>query len=47
MPLKSEKQRRWVEGCKHNRSKMRGKCPSKKNLAKIEGKHRKRKKGKK
>lgn len=39
MPYKSEAQRRYMEGCKHNRSKMRGKCLSNAQINKISGKH--------
>ena len=45
MPYKSEPQRRFFKGCKHNPKHMKGKCPSKKTIAKFEkhGKKAKRK----
>ena len=36
MPYKSERQKRFFRGCKHNPSKMGKKCPSKKAIAKFE-----------
>lgn len=47
MPYKSKRQQGYMEGCKHNRSKMRGKCPSNATIDKIAGRHGKKKSRKK
>lgn len=39
MPVKSEKQRRFMQACIHNPKKMKGECPTPSQAKRVLGKH--------